>query len=185
MTDAGGETRSADGDEQTQAREARVFVVLAIGGGFPAWDLGFDLGAFDNVDHRRYWAIWVLCTVALAASYLFRKTDFGQIGQWRWVLAVPSLWLIIDLAYLEENTVLTSGLLVLSAFTVPLALVLLARLLVGDFFRLSSTTQLALGALLVGIFAVGLYVGSNHPRFLTCDDFARAGDFVPEGCTPS
>lgn len=183
MTDsAGGDLPSQPETEHSQAREARTFVVLAVAAGFTAWDLGFDLGAFENVDHRRFWAIWLLCTIALVASYLFRDTDFGRIGQWRLVLAVPSVWLVLDLVVIDDNPTVAFVLIAISAIAVPLALMLLVELLAPDFFTLAIPRQLALAGLVVAIFAVGLYVGSSHERFLTCTDFARAGDFVPENC---
>ena len=87
--------------------EARTFVVLAIGAGFTAWDLGFDLGAFDTIDHRRFWAIWILCTVALVASYLFRDAELEPIGRWRFVFIVPTLWLVADFLLTQEDNTAT------------------------------------------------------------------------------
>jgi len=78
-------------------------VVLAIGGGLTAWDLGFDLGAFDTIDHRRFWAIWILCTIALAASHLFRDAELESIGLWRFVFIVPTLWLLADFLLTDDN----------------------------------------------------------------------------------
>ena len=49
---------------------------------------------------------------------------------------------------------------------------------------LASMSRRAVSALVIGIFLVGLYVGVGHDRFITCEDFARAGDYVPENCRP-
>ena len=75
----------------TISAAARTFVVTAIGACLAAFNLGFDLGAFQNIDHRKIWAIWVIATVALVASYLFRDDDYRLGGRWRFVLLVPSL----------------------------------------------------------------------------------------------
>lgn len=162
--------------------EARTFVVLAVGAGFTAWDLGFDLGAFDTIDHRRFWAIWILCTIALVASYLFRDAELDLIGRWRFVFIVPTLWLAADFLLTDDNGAATIVLSVLSVATLPVAIYMLFRLLAGDFFALQRRSQIVLMALTIAIFLVGLYVGAGHERFLTCDDFARAGDYVPTDC---
>jgi len=75
---------------------ARTFVVTGIGAGIAAFNLGFDIGAFSNFNHRRFWAVWVICTVALAASFVFRNADFRLGGHWRAVLTIPTVWLLAD-----------------------------------------------------------------------------------------
>lgn len=163
-------------------REARTFIVLAVAAGFTAWDIGFDLGAFDNIDHRRIWAIWILCTIALTTSLLFKGTEFERIGHWRLVLAVPSLWLLSDFLYTSQDQIVTTTLTVISVATLPLAGYVLIGLLAGDFLTLTRRSQASLVAITATIFLVGLYVGTGHDRFLTCDDFARAGDYIPTDC---
>lgn len=175
----------ATGDPSSPDRtEARTFVVLAIGGGFTAWDLGFDLGAFGTIDHRRFWAVWILCTIALVASYLFRSAELESIGRWRFVFLVPTLWLLADFLLTDDSGAVTVVLSLVSVATLPVAVYLLFQLLAGDFFALRRRPQLVLAALTVGIFLVRLYVGQGHERFLTCDDFERVGDYVPANCTP-
>lgn len=165
--------------------EARTFIVLAVAAAFTTWDIGFDLGAFDNINHRHIWAIWILCTVALATSLLFRGTELQRIGHWRIVLAVPSLWLFADFTLTGNSEAITTVLTVISAATIPVALYVLLGLLAGDFFTLTRRSQTALIALTLAVFIVGIYVGTGHDRFLTCDDFARAGDYIPQDCARS
>ncbi len=164
--------------------EARTFVVTTIGASLAAFNLGFDLGAFENIDHRKIWAIWVLCTVALVSSYLFRDRDYRLGGHWRLALAVPSLWLIADFVFATSSEAVVVVLLVVSLATLPFALYILVRLIAGDFVALTARLRIALIVTALGVFAVGWYVGNDHPRFMTCDDFALAGEFVPENCTP-
>lgn len=173
---------AATTEGQTNDPEGRTFVLLAAGAGFAAWELGFDLGAFDNIDHRRFWAVWILCTVALVAGWLFPDPDLATAWRFRWVLATPSLWLITDLVDVGTGATATSILIVLSVLTLPLALYVIAELLAGDFFKLQRRTQLVLVALVGLIFVTGWYVGNGNDRFITCQDFERAGDFVPENC---
>jgi len=154
---------------------ARTFVVTTTAASLAAFDLGFDLGAFSNIDHRKIWAMWVLCTVALVASYLFRDQDYRLGGRWRFVLAVPSLWLLADLSFASSSQ---------TVITILFALYILVRLVAGDFVALPSRLRIALVATALAVFCVGWYVGEGHPRFLSCDDFARSGEFVPENCAP-
>lgn len=90
------ETTAGDDTDVTISPAARTFVVTATGASLAAFNLGFDLGAFNNIDHRKIWDVWVICTVALISSYLFRDDEYRLGGRWRFVLLVPSLWLIAD-----------------------------------------------------------------------------------------
>lgn len=166
----------------TSTAEGRTFVLLAAGAGFAAWELGFDLGAFDNIDHRRFWAVWILCTIALVAGWLFPDPDLAKAWRFRWILAIPSLWLITDLIEVGKGATATTILIALSVLTLPLALYVIAELLAGDFFRLQRRTQGVLVALVALIFVTGWYVGNGNNRFITCQDFERAGDYQPENC---
>lgn len=161
---------------------ARTFVVTTTGASLAAFNLGFDLGAFENIDHRKIWAMWVLCTVALVASFLFRDDDYQLGGRWRLVLAVPSLWLIADFFDASFDPTVVFVLLITSLLSLPFALYILIRLVAGDFIALPNRLRVALVATALVIFCVGWYVGDGHPRFLTCDDFALAGDFTPTNC---
>lgn len=172
---------STSTDDATSA-EGRTFVILAAAAGFTAWELGFDWGAFENIDHRRFWAVWILCTVALVAGYLFPDPELERAWRFRWMLALPSIWLVTDLLSVGTGETITTILLVLSVVTLPMALYLIAELMVGDFFNLTRRSRVALIALVLVIFLVGLYVGTGNDRFLTCEDFERSGDFQPENC---
>lgn len=188
--DSTGENTSSEPHEAEMTDEpglrvtaaARTFVVAATGAGIAAFNLGFDLGAFSNIDHRRYWSVWVICTVALAASFLFRNADYRLGGRWRLVLVIPTIWLVADAALITAWSGVVITLAIVSVAALPFALYVLADLLAGEYFRFPPRLRWALGILATGIFFVGLSVGNSHPRFLTCEDFARAGEFEPEDC---
>lgn len=162
---------------------ARSFVIMATGASLAAFDFGFDWGAFDNIDHRKIWAVWVLCTVAFVSSFLFGDSEYRLGGRWRLALAVPTLWLFADLAWATSSQVVVTVLLLASILALPFALYVLARLIAGDFFTLSRQLRIALVATVLVVFCTGWYVGAGHDRFLTCTDFERAGEFVPDNCT--
>lgn len=171
-----------DVDDVHISPAARTFVVTATAAALAAFNLGFDVGAFRNIEHRKTWAIWVLCTVALIASYLFRNSDYRLGGRWRTALALPSLWIIVDFLTDTSSTVIVVVLLIASLATLPFALYVLVRLVAGDFVAFPARLRNALIVTALGVFAVGWAVGENHARFLTCRDFERAGEYVPDNC---
>lgn len=162
---------------------ARSFVIMATGASLAAFDVGLDLGAFDNIDHRKVWAIWVLSTVALVSSYLFRNGDFRLGGRWRAALGIPTLWLIADLVWdTSANQAIVVALLAASLLALPFAVYVLARLVAGEFFGLTPRLRIALAITVLAAFFIGWVVGSQHERLLTCRDFERAGEYVPDNC---
>ena len=161
---------------------ARTFVITGTGAGMAAFNFGFDAGAFSNFNHRRFWAVWVICTVALVASFVFRNADYRLGGHWRAVLAIPTLWLLADLALVTTDRGVVIALGIVSVAALPFALYVFAHLLAGEYFRFPNHLRWALGILTLGIFLVGFFVGDRHPRFLTCDDFALAGEYEPDNC---
>ena len=42
----------------------------------------------------------------------------------------------------------------------------------------------AAGAAVVLVVVMAYVLGTQHPRFLTCEDFAVSGNSRPEGCAP-
>ena len=167
-----------------RSAEARTFVVISVPASLAAWQLGFDLGAFESIDHRWVWNIWVLSVVALVSSFAFRGSGYHLARRWQVVLVLPSLSLAADYFLDSESSWIALVLALLSAATFPLALYLLARQLAGDFFTMRRRIQVVAATLVIGVFWVALLVGEAHPKFLTCDDFRTAGDFVPANCSP-
>lgn len=157
---------------------------MATGASLAAFNLGFDVGAFQNVDHRKIWAIWVLCTVALISSYVLHDADYRLGGRWRLALAVPSVWLLADVFVATDNRAVVVILLFASVVALPFALYVLARLVAGDFFEFPGRLRVALALTVALVFSVGLYVGDGHERFLQCQDFELAGEYTPKNCRP-
>jgi hypothetical protein len=164
--------------------EAPTFVVLMVSSGVVAWQLGFELGAFETIDYRWLWLVWVLSVVALVSSVVFRGSTFDIARPWQFVLVIPTVRVVVDF-FVPVNGAVSLALDIASAATLPLTLYILARLLAWKFFELSWRTQVIGAALVVGIFLTGWLVGDSHRRYLTCYDFIRAGDYVPADCTPA
>lgn len=171
-------------DDIKVGSESRTFVVTATAASLTAFNLGFDLGAFNNVDHRKIWAVYVVATVAFVASYLFDDDEFRLGGWWRIALILPMLRVVVDI-FLPAPTwtnYLTAA-IVIAAF--PFATYVLLQIGGASFWAMSSRLQGALVAITVGMAACGLVVGWAHPEVLDCDDFTLAGEYAPPNCTPS
>lgn len=170
--------------EASRTTEARTFVVVVLGSGLVAWQVGFDLGAFETVDHRWRWTIWVLSFTALVSSFIFRNSEFALRRRWQIVLAIPTLRLVSDYFLPYGESLASNATLLAAAATFPLALYTLARLLAGHYFGMRTRIRVAATAMIVAIFIAGLVVGEAHPRYLECEDFERIGDYVPANCFP-
>jgi hypothetical protein len=69
--------------------------------------------------------------------------------------------------------------------SVPLTLRLLVDLLTPELARAGSRRiTLTVVALVACVGLVGFVAGRQHPRFMTCSDFAVAGAFEPENRSP-
>ena len=51
-----------------------------------------------------------------------------------------------------------------------------------EFFALARRDQISVLLLVAMLGIFGWYVGQNNDRFVTCRDFIRMGDYVPENC---
>ena len=168
----------------TITTRARTFVVTATGSSIAAFNVGFDLGAFGNIDHRKIWTLWIISTVALIASYLFRDSEYRLGWWWRLALLVPTLWIVID-AFVDDWESSAFGVLaLLSLVALPLAIFVIVRLVGGQYFELTARLRVALVITTAGMFAAGVGIGWDNPRFLDCEDFRLAGEFEPENCNP-
>ncbi|MGA9278954.1 hypothetical protein [Ilumatobacter sp.] len=171
---------SGAGDPQSAAL---AFVVAAIPGALIAWGVGFELGAFDVVSYQRTFSIFVVCTVVFVATFVLPD---GLASSWwsRLILALPFLYIVSDALLLTDSATVSNVLTAALILTLPYAVWVIARLLGRDLFALSRREQAVTFAVVVLVGLAGFYVGTANERFLTCRDFERAGDFVPQGCAP-
>jgi len=163
---------------------ARTFVLLAAPGAIIAWQVSFEYGAFDTLDHQRVFSILVISAVVLAATFIAPDTGVVSSTWSRAILAVPLLTLLADMVLDTDSGTVSWVLDALVVLTLPYVLWVVARLMGVEFFGLPRREQVAAIALVVVIGVLGFYVGSNNERFLTCRDFERIGDYEPEGCAP-
>ncbi len=56
---------------------ARTFMLVTVAGALAGWDIGFEYGAFDTISYRRVFAVFVVSTVVLAATFVADDDTFG------------------------------------------------------------------------------------------------------------
>ncbi|MEM9954048.1 MAG: hypothetical protein AAF846_20730 [Chloroflexota bacterium] len=167
----------------------RNYYVTLVATSFAAWTLMFNYGAYNTVFYRTLLAIWVLCTVIFLATVMLPKHErpFGTtqlIG-----LLLPTLWLIsffLRPFFLNEEQGLYQVVDDVLAFITVLALpnVGYAILIItqGEALRLPWRLLFAMIIIVLVVSVAGYWMGANNYLFLTCEEFAVAGDFMPLNC---
>ncbi len=170
-------------DSGEQSSTTRTFMVVTIAAALVAWDIGFDLGAFETVSYRRVFTVFVVSTVVLLTTFVRNDETLATSPFSRVILGLPLAYLFADMTFLTVSQGVVDALNLAIIATFPWTLYVIARLVDRDYFSLPRREQIVavVAVLLIGL--AGLYVGNGHDRFLSCDDFARSGDFVPEDCT--
>ncbi|MEM9464615.1 MAG: hypothetical protein AAGA90_04550 [Actinomycetota bacterium] len=166
-----------------RATATQIFLLVTIGGSVVAIDVGYDLGAFETINYRRIFPIFVISTVALLASFLTDGPEVTDAKRTRAILALPALYLVADVVQLTNVRWVYIGLAAAIVVALPFTAYIVARMADLDFFHLPRRLQAVAAGTLLAMFLAGLYIGANHPRFFECRDFELAGDYVPENCT--
>lgn len=160
----------------------RSFMVVTIAGALVAWDIGFDLGAFETVSYRRVFTVFVVSTVVLLTTFVRNDETLATSPFSRVILGLPLAYLFADMTFLTVSQNVVDALNIAIIATFPWTLYVIARLVDRDYFLMPRREQIIALVAVVLIGLAGLYIGNGHERFLTCDDFARSGDFQPENC---
>jgi hypothetical protein len=162
--------------------KARTFVIVTTPAALAAWQVGFELGAFDVIAYRRVFAVFVVSAVVLIATFILPDGGFATSAWSRLILSLPLVYLAADIVFLTESTIVATVLGGALLLTLPYAAWVAARLMGFEFFSLARREQVAAVALVVLIGVLGWYVGRYNNHFLTCRDFVRMGDFEPANC---
>ena len=173
---------SMDGERPEVNQRIRGFVLVTVPGALVAWSIGFEFGAFDNVSYQRVFAVFVVSTVVLLATFVAADEGTHSSAVRRLALAAPLVYVVLDALFLDESGPVSRTLGLAVVATLPYALWVAARLMGVAYFELDRRTQVAVVLTIAVIGACGLYVGANNDRFVTCRDFERSGDYLPENC---
>lgn len=167
--------------EQQDAR-LRTFVLVSAPAALVAWQVGFELGAFDVIAYRRVFAVFVFSIVVLVATFMAPDSGFASSWWSRLILSLPLVYLVADVTTLTESTAVSNLLGGAILVTAPYVVWVAAQLMGFEFLALARHDQIAAIALVVMLGILGWYVGSNNARFVTCRDFVRTGEYVPPNC---
>ena len=173
----------APADQDEIRIRARTFLILTISASVPAFDIGFEAGAFRTVSYHRVVTVFVISTVVLIWSFATRiKDPIATSWRTRAILAVPALYLLLDETVLRTSRTESEVLFVAVIATFPYVLYLLAKIVAPDYFSMPPRERVIAAVVVVALAVGGYYIGRSHPRFLHCVDFSRVGDYVPPNC---
>lgn len=169
----------------TRARRLAATTVTAAAIG---WWPAFTLGVYGVIFFELIYVLWAVATTMYLASVVVLRRRV-----WRdpalLTLLLPSLWL--GLTWLLPSG--SSGLLADLVFALgvavsligfPVMAALMVQLLLPGAAELRGREAgMAIGVV-VTVMALAWLLGTQHPRLLTCEDFAISGNSQPTGCAP-
>ncbi|MCB9675875.1 MAG: hypothetical protein H6737_12205 [Alphaproteobacteria bacterium] len=188
--------------ESTTSEEARGFLVAAVTIALLAFDLAFNLAVYGDIPFQSYITVWgVGITVVLASTILpAKQRPIGCGGAV--VLALPSLYFpaaflttlivsrplgdsILGILGILTAALISLGLAAIYLISLPYVMLTLARILDPTIIEV-PTVKMRVGLFFVAVVMAGAggLLGRLHPWWLTCDDFAVAGNDAPPNCTP-
>ena len=108
----------------------------------------------------------------------------GSTTSWwsRTILALPAIYIAADALFLTESVVVANVLAIALVLTLPYASWVVAQMIGSDLFSLARREQLATVGVALAIGLMGFYVGVENDHFVSCRDFERMGDYVPDDC---
>ncbi len=167
----------------------RAFILIVVAIAYPAWDFGFEIGAYGHLFFEKIFVAWSIST-ALFVVLLVVPKDKIRVPTVAWfATAVPSVWLVLALVIRAAPEVKLLGYaLTASGFVAylacfPYVIYMAVSIAYPELLRVPRRrSQVALAAIILGLVAAGFVIGKNHPYLLTCQDFEISGNYVPDEC---
>ena len=167
----------------------RSFILITIAVAFPAWDLGFEIGAYGRLFFEKVFVTWSISTAMLIVLLMLPRKNL-RVPRIAWfATAIPSLWLLFALvAHATPDVPLYTHALTIVGFVTylacfPYVIYMSISIAYPDLLKLErALPKIGLTSVIVIMLAGGYVVGSNHSLFLTCEDFEISGNHVPEDC---
>lgn len=166
----------------------RNYYITLIATALATWTLAFNYGAYNTVFFRSLLAIWVLSSVVFLGTIILPKHE-RPLGTAQLIgLLLPTLWVVSffispdrlgESNYQIIDTIITF-ITMLSLPNLGYAILIITQ---GETLRLPLRMIFAMVLIVIAVFVAGFWMGANHPRFLTCQEFTVAGDFAPENCS--
>jgi len=168
----------------------RAIILISVAAAFFAWDIGFEFGAYGSIFFEKVFAAWSI-SLALLIIFIIIPKRLLTVPPTLWVAtAISTLWLCIALVNrAAPDEILFRHLLTVLGFLVVLACFpyvawVVVSVLYPDFAHIREIgPRLGIIFIIVIMVFVGYLIGSNHYRFLTCEDFELSGQSVPSNCS--
>jgi putative Mn2+ efflux pump MntP len=169
----------------------RSAILISVATSYFAWDLGFEFGAHGALFFEKIFFIWCISLALLLIFIIIPRRILPVPRKLWWATAIPTAWVLIGLA----NRAAPDDIFIRYALTVfgmlavliclPYTVYVVVSVIYPEFARMKGRAPKVGIVVVVGIMTlIGYVVGENHAHFLTCEDFAVAGQAVPEDCTP-
>jgi len=170
----------------------RAFILIVIAIAYPAWDVGFEIGAYGRLFFEKIFVAWSIST-ALFVVLLILPKDKLRIPTVAWfATAIPSLWLVLALSIRAAPDVKFLGYALTAAGFVaylacfPYIIYIAVSIAYPELLRVQHrSAKVALTTVILGLVATGFVIGKNHMHLLTCEDFEVSGLYVPADCRPT
>ena len=168
----------------------RSAILISVACGFFAWDLGFEFGVHGTIYFEKVFFVWSV-SLSMLLIFIIIPRRLLPVPPSLWVAtAIPTLWVLIGLAdraatgdvWIRHAMTLTGFIAVLGC--IPYLAIVLTSVIYPDFTKMNRMLpKLGISVVLGIMVIIGYFVGANHQKFLTCQDFELSGQFVPEDCS--
>lgn len=176
--------------KRTASPQSKHFFVAAIVLAVAIWPIGFNLGAYGTIFYDLLLEIWAISLAALLAGlFVDRRADTDVLSKLDMVLLLmPSLWLLTNQIEHSSGSAVAHWLNVVLTFTtgfvaVPHILYLVLPISMPEVLEVRGIRRTANLVLLTVLITLAAFtVGYYNDRFMTCQDFAVAGNAEPTNC---
>lgn len=176
--------------DHTASPQSKHFFVAAIVLAVTIWPIGFNLGAYGTIFFDLLLEIWAISLAALLAGlFVDRRADTDLLGKTDVaILILPSLWLLTNQFDLASSSKIATWLNYVLTFTtgfvaVPHILHLVLPISMPEVLEVRGTRRTLNLVLLTALIALAAFiVGYYNDAFMTCQDFAVAGNAEPTNC---
>lgn len=167
----------------------RAFILIVIAAAYPAWDVGFEIGAYGHLFFEKIFVAWSISTALFVVLLVVPKEKL-QVPTLAWfATAIPSVWLVLALVIRATPEVRLLGYaLTASGFVAylacfPYVIYMAVSIAYPELLHVRKrVSQVALTAIILGMVAAGFVIGKNHAYLLTCEDFEISGNYIPADC---
>ncbi len=169
--------------------ESRIFVGSAVALAVPVWNTAFNVGVYGTVFYETAFLVWVVATATFAATLFLPAERIPISTGGKLIMALPTVLLVLrlmdDQASADDlgDTLLQVVAVATVVLSLPYTLYAVVLATSPELENLRTRRyQLALFGIVVGIGAVGYFVGLRNELFLTCWDFQVSGNDLPARC---